>query len=888
MMVGIPTQKRSSGLGIGGGYTSFPRTTPSRSYSPTQHESQQSSPISPSWFSCTSANNVHKPDPIETGDDGYNIHTKLTARGRSLKQKHQTNNNNTDQPNPTMIETSISSEEDGNNLNGYGCNFMNDNSSGGNNNDEAPSLDEGSDIMGLLSTFGFQDKDDSNKSESDTLFERLYTGEGDDKKEEEGEEVTIQSEEEGTINTKSSVNLNPYNAQDLVEKARGIVEKKQQQNATSNNQTSSYLSRYQEANKSMERGRDSIFRRRSPPQQNNSPTEMRNTAQTLSARRSKYDPIKQSSSMGKTSPSTYEQKIAENMQQKQQQLVSPTVAMDRRRSRSYSRPRTAVQSVASNSSFFTANPSTLSTPARTNTTTTRRHRSMSRTPTNSSSGRSHSSRRTRRSRSRSSSKAPNKKDDYHNNLFTGAALIKEQLLRSMASADQAMDEAEREFMEEMIERGERVAQRLEAREANAAASPNKESILDRIVVEDTNDSFCRSASARDAPSPSRSSCVRFAAANSQDESVFESESKRLDNMMHIFAANSSTSSSANNNTVKRTSSDKENDLHLLPNIESESTVLLDDITPSSNNSPYRSQMISPMQNAKSQNDHAGQYFQESDVSKPMVLESVEERTVETNGSQGVKPVPTMCQQEPQQQTSPVADEALSHAQKAGPLWRSLVGNHVRFPSKWDSVLPPTAPTNISQFQRWSKWYYVARHRVRGDKRLNSREYGVRSRRSGGRILLRMVVRAPNTQLVCREIAIGVCHPNAKGIRKGDPLPDLEDVRDVWMAVRWVVESYEEEPPTLDLRPEGRGGYEGVLDNFLNQRRKTLEYSTMGSVLGHKRAVNNENVRAVFGDKPPMTTVDLHEDEVADILKNNCSKKLASLSALLLLKLFLFS
>jgi len=868
-MVDIPTQKRS-GLGIGGGYTSFPRTTPSRSFSH-EHESspqqQNQSPISPSWFSCTSANNVHKPDPDETGDDGYNIHNKLTARGRSLKQKQQTNNTN-EEPSPTMIETSISSEEDSNNLNGYGCNCMNDNSSGGNNDDnEAPSLDEGSDIMGLLSTFGFQDKDDTNKSESDTLFERLYTGEGDNKVEEEGEEVTIQSEEEGTINTKSSVNLNPYIVQDLVEKARGIVEKKQQQNAISNNQTT-HLSRYQEANKSMERGRDSIFRRRSPPPQNNSPTEMRNTAQTLSARRSKYDrePIKQSSSTGKTSPSSYEQKITENMQ-KQQQLVSPTVAMDRRRSRSYSRPRTTVQrAVSPNSSFFTANPSTLSTPARVNTT--RRHRSMSRTPTNGS-VRSHSSKRTRRSRSRSSSKAP--KDDYHNNLFTGAALIKEQLLRSMASADQAMDEAEREFMEEMIERGERVAQRLEAREANAAASPNKESILDRIVVEDTNDSFCRSASARDAPSPSRSSCVRFAAANSQDESVFESESKRLDNMMHIFAANSSTSSSANNNTVKRTSSDKENDLHLLPNIES---VLLDDITPSSNSSPYRSQMISPMQN--------------SDISKPMVLESVEERTVETNGSQGVKHVPTMCQQEPQQQSSPVVDEALAHAQKAGPLWRSLVGNHVRFPSKWDSVLPPTAPTNISQFQRWSKWYYVARHRVRGDKRLNSREYGVRSRRSGGRILLRMVVRAPNTQLVCREIAIGVCHPNSKGIRKGDPLPDLEDVRDVWMAVRWVVESYEEEPPTLDLRPEGRGGYEGVLDNFLNQRRKTLEYSTMGSVLGHKRDVNNENVRAVFGDKPPMTTVDLHEDEVADILKNNCSKKLASLPALLLLKLFLFS
>jgi len=105
MMVDIPTQKRS-GLSIGGGYTSFPRTTPSRSLD--SHESSEKHNISTtSWFSCTSTNNVHnnKPDPIETGDDGYKIHTKLTARGRSLKQKHQTNNN-TEQPNHNMIETS--------------------------------------------------------------------------------------------------------------------------------------------------------------------------------------------------------------------------------------------------------------------------------------------------------------------------------------------------------------------------------------------------------------------------------------------------------------------------------------------------------------------------------------------------------------------------------------------------------------------------------------------------------------------------------------------------------------------------------------------------------------------------------------------------------------
>jgi hypothetical protein len=193
----------------------------------------------------------------------------------------------------------------------------------------------------------------------------------------------------------------------------------------------------------------------------------------------------------------------------------------------------------------------------------------------------------------------------------------------------------------------------------------------------------------------------------------------------------------------------------------------------------------------------------------------------------------------QMQHTMEVDEALAHAQQAGPFWRSLVGNHVRFPSSWISFLPPTFPPIYSQnFFKWSKWYYVARHRVKGDKRLNSREFGVRSRSSGGRILMRMVIRENDgTQQVCREVAIGCFHPNSKGIRKGDPSPEAEDVREVWMAVRWLMDIDDNEPK-IDLRDEG------VVDNFLMQKKKTLDPFTMGSTLGHRKAVNNENVRAV--------------------------------------------
>jgi hypothetical protein len=138
--------------------------------------------------------------------------------------------------------------------------------------------------------------------------------------------------------------------------------------------------------------------------------------------------------------------------------------------------------------------------------------------------------------------------------------------------------------------------------------------------------------------------------------------------------------------------------------------------------------------------------------------------------------------------------------------------------------------------------------------------------------------------VCREIAIGCFHPNAKGIRIGDVVPEVEDVREVWMGVRWAI-------PTHCSEPELDGCEEDVecfIDGFLTQKRKMLDYQTMGSPLGRRKDVNNENVRAVFGDQPPLTTVNLYEDELAEVIKANDVKRLSSLPGLMLLKLFLFS
>ncbi|KAL3757341.1 hypothetical protein ACHAWU_008502 [Discostella pseudostelligera] len=531
-------------------------------------------------------------------------------------------------------------------------------------------------------------------------------------------------------------------------------------------------------------------------------------------------------------------------------VISPTVAMDRRQS---SKPQanahhtTAV--VSPTSSVFSAPdpvPCTGSALRRTNTNAT----TPSRPPRSRSKSRSHrscsrSAPGRRRSRSRSASVA-RQKDDHNSNIFRGAALIREQLLRSMLSADHAMDEAKREFNEEIIEQGcIRQGIRNKKFEHNGSGD---------IEVDG------EAMSTRNLSTPLWSNCGRIATtqdtsvcAASHDSSAFETESRRLDNLIGILQSTSFASGSIAESAFKSVLSDKEN-AH--PDDDS------------------------PVNEKASMHPYVGSRA-------PSELNSLIEESPEQLATTEEESHISLENDQPKHSTA-VVDEALAHAQNAGPLWRSLVGNHVRFPSKWDEILPPSSPTIHSINHKWSRWYYVARHRVKGDKRLNSREFGVRSRRTGGRILLRLVISDMHSQEVCREIAIGCFHPNSKGIRKGDPLPEAEDVREVWMAVRWVMYK-DDNVPALYLRDDGGGyGYEGVVDRFLMQKREALDSSEMGSALGHRKAVNNENVRAVLGDQPPLTTVELNEDEFAEILHANGAMKLAVLPALMILKLFLFS
>ncbi len=525
-------------------------------------------------------------------------------------------------------------------------------------------------------------------------------------------------------------------------------------------------------------------------------------------------------------------------------ILSPATAMERRRSQKHPEE---------------------TPPSSTSTTRSRSHSRNNRSS-------SRDIRRTPSRSSRSRSRGPNKSDEYHSSVFRGAELIKEQLVRSMASADHAMDEANKEFMsdanDDVVYRREQKLARL-ANETRQSKNSGEEDI-----DFDYSGKYQPEQLVPITPPLSRAcgNNVTFAV-----NEACEEESQRLDELARIFMS-SSVSTGKSGGDKSKTSSKS-------PSLESKAAG-----TVAKTEDGWQQQEVKMMMGTRvvSPTESAGPSNATPPSSNDVTLQGTEETKPTSNIINSVRIVSEMSPQNLDQdrfQHMIQNDEALSHAQRAGNLWRALVGNHVRFPSKWETILGSSKPP-IPSHLKWSKWYYIARHRVKGDKRLNSRELGVRSRRSGGRILLRLVVKEMHSQNICREIVVGCFHPISKGIRRRDPNPADEDVREVYMGVRWTMYEADEEP-RLDLGEE-HDDYEGVVDNFLMQRRTYLDYSTMGSPLGHRKAVKNENVKAVFGDQPPSASVELHEDEFAEILKSNGVENVAVLPALVLLKLFLFS
>jgi len=195
----------------------------------------------------------------------------------------------------------------------------------------------------------------------------------------------------------------------------------------------------------------------------------------------------------------------------------------------------------------------------------------------------------------------------------------------------------------------------------------------------------------------------------------------------------------------------------------------------------------------------------------------------------------------------IDDPAYLHARTAGILWQNLVAQHVRFPSKWwnGARAPPMGMDESIQ----EPWKYVARHRVQTNEVFNS---FVKHRSAPGRILLHVIVRDLMTWKPMQDIVIGCFHPNARGVRKTREV-DLkeENCREVWMATR----------------KRCSGESVSLIDPLLMSNATYMLGKQNESPLGDRKSVTNMNMRAVFGEKPPISTIFILESELYEKISN---------------------
>mmetsp|Transcript_20846 Transcript_20846/g.49493 ORF Transcript_20846/g.49493 Transcript_20846/m.49493 type:complete len:559 (+) Transcript_20846:405-2081(+) len=206
------------------------------------------------------------------------------------------------------------------------------------------------------------------------------------------------------------------------------------------------------------------------------------------------------------------------------------------------------------------------------------------------------------------------------------------------------------------------------------------------------------------------------------------------------------------------------------------------------------------------------------------------------------------------------DEGFRHAVSAGNLWQSLSSQHVKFPALWwDGSSEPTRGPTMGSVQKFL-WTYLGRHRVQGDRKLNSL---IGNRGSSGRLLLHLVVRDVITGETIEDIACGCYHPNARGVRTTqNASPQLESCRDIWIAHRRRHRS-----------SNGDSTIESLLKHQLreqNERRRANGGTAMSmdTPLGNpNQRIHNGNMKDVFGSKPPLFTVFVDESDLFELFQS---------------------
>jgi hypothetical protein len=202
------------------------------------------------------------------------------------------------------------------------------------------------------------------------------------------------------------------------------------------------------------------------------------------------------------------------------------------------------------------------------------------------------------------------------------------------------------------------------------------------------------------------------------------------------------------------------------------------------------------------------------------------------------------------------DQGYRHALSAGVLWQSLCSQHVHFPSLWYDGEEPARPP-LGCVNRTNKWKYLGRHRVAGDPKLNSI---VGNRGSSGKLMLHLIV--TRSYVPIADLTVGCFHPNARGIRVNPNRhdPTIEECRDVWIGYRARGPSLRS--PLEDLLIHINKGY--VDPSPLGGKHHSSSSAPV--------AVTNDNLRAVFGDRPPLFTLFVSEQRLYNLLQSQTHTK----------------
>mmetsp|Transcript_25146 Transcript_25146/g.32824 ORF Transcript_25146/g.32824 Transcript_25146/m.32824 type:complete len:292 (+) Transcript_25146:164-1039(+) len=220
---------------------------------------------------------------------------------------------------------------------------------------------------------------------------------------------------------------------------------------------------------------------------------------------------------------------------------------------------------------------------------------------------------------------------------------------------------------------------------------------------------------------------------------------------------------------------------------------------------------------------------------------------------------------------PVKEDAYLHAQKAGVVWQSIVGRHVKFPESWwggsrtptmgvNEVDAPPSLTGAGHYGNGEQppplpaekipeypWRYIALDPFYHNDILDD---FVPTKKSSGRLILHIVITDASTWKPVQDVAIGCYHPFHRDLvsvnEKG------RNIRALWMALR------------------RRSGYvlgcTALVDPLLMSECNLCDIE-MASPLGRRRRLRNNHLRAVFGDMPPEETIFISETELVAKIKN---------------------